>query len=378
MPVCSYLTTFRNIKRIVFETSFKFNNDGVYGRLSIAMVKQIAGRAGRYRTATQDVRDSQITPSTGRETISSTAEDIALPASLDELNSHVVKPVRGNHTLYSPGMTTLSVPENLGLVTTLHEADLPFIQDSMKADPPRLDTAGIHPPAEILKRFSAFFAPSTPFRFILRRLFNSATTNNRNFIASDREHLEIADVIEDIGPLSVVDRYIIAMCPVNPREDSGRNVVRAFAKCIARRSGGGFLDIPEINLEILDKPLSGDKDYLEELEMLHRAISLYCWLSFRFRAVFVNQSMAIHAKDLVEGQIERALNEFSANRKVRERLLFQSRRIKEEWLEAAKREEAMLERGRNLTVADADDLIENPEKETSEEESAREQAETSW
>jgi ATP-dependent RNA helicase SUPV3L1/SUV3 len=293
----------REIKRIVFETSFK-NDGSKFTRVPIAQVKQIAGRAGRYRTAVQDIRDTQMKSSTAGPTASS-------PSS-----------------------------ENVGLVTTLHAIDLPYIQDAMSAEAPPLTAAGIQPPAEVVKRFASYFPPSTPFRFILKRLFDSSSIHNRNFISNNQEQLVTADAIEDIKELSITDRYTISLCPVNLRDESMRPILRAFARCVAGRSGGGFLDIPELNLEILDLPVSGNRDYLHQLEVLHKAIGLYCWLSFRFRGVFTNQAMAMYTKELVERQIERGLSEFSANKKLRSKLLFQRRKLKEEWMETMKREQS--------------------------------------
>jgi ATP-dependent RNA helicase SUPV3L1/SUV3 len=268
----------------------------------VDQIKQIAGRAGRYRTATQALREAQNRPH-----------------AVDK-----VAPAAGG---------------NLGLVTTLHDLDLPYIQEAMNAEAPPLTSAGIQPPSELVRRFASYFPPSTPFRFVLKRLFDSSTLHTRNFYSNNQEQCRIADVIEDIKGMTVTDRYVFTLCPVNLRDAKMLPILRAYAKRVADRSGGGFLDIPELNLELLDRPRSGDKEYIEQLETLHRAIGLYNWLSFRFRGVFTNQAMAMYAKELAERQIERALNEFSANRKVRENLLFQRQELKKKWLEEAKKRE---------------------------------------
>jgi len=191
--------------------------------VSIAQVKQIAGRAGRYRTAPQALREAQIG----------------------------VSSIEASPTAPRPA-------ENLGLVTTLYDVDLPYIHEAMKADLPPLTSGGIQPPSDLVKRFSAYFPPSAPFRFILKRLFDSSITHHRYFVARNEEQLLIADAIEDIKGINVPDRYVISLCPVNLRGGSMLPILRAFAKCIANRSGGGFLEIADLHLEVLDRPLSAN------------------------------------------------------------------------------------------------------------------------
>ena len=92
---------------------------------------------------------------------------------------------------------------------------------------------------------------------------------------------------------------------------------RAFATCMAEHTNGRLLDLPELNLEILEQPVSGSKEYLHELESLHKSVILYSWLSFRVGGVFTDRTLAAHVKELVEERMIRALTEFSANKKLR-------------------------------------------------------------
>ena len=47
--------------------------------------------------------------------------------------------------------------------------------------------------------------------------------------------------------------------------------------------------------------------YLKEAEFLHKAITTYLWLSYRFNGVFISQALAFHVKDLVEVKINQCL-----------------------------------------------------------------------
>ena len=98
------------------------------------------------------------------------------------------------------------------------------------------------------------------------------------------------------------------------------SVLAAFARCVGDNSSGALLDIPEIRLDILDKPIVANRDYIANLESLHKTLILYLWLSYRFAGVFINQAMAFHVKKLVEERIDKMLAEYSSSPAIRERI----------------------------------------------------------
>ena len=63
--------------------------------------------------------------------------------------------------------------------------------------------------------------------------------------------------------------------------------------------------------------MSGKKEYLQQLEILHKSVILYAWLSFRFGGVFTDRTLVAHVKDMVEERMIRALSEFSSHRDLR-------------------------------------------------------------
>lgn len=210
---------------------------------------------------------------------------------------------------------------NIGLVTSLNDIDLPYIQEALNSEAQPIVAAGILPPTHIVQRFASYFPPVIPFTYILRRLHALSRASSRFFLCSIEDQCEITEIIEDIPGLSVIDRYIIASSPAPTRDETVRAVAEALARCVAQQKDGGLLDVPEMPLEILDQPVSGDRQYLRRLEGLHRSLILYLWLSYRFGGVFTNRAMATHAKELVEEKIDRALLEFSANSSLRKSLL---------------------------------------------------------
>lgn len=268
------------IKRVVFETVTK--HDGTKMRtLTLPELKQIGGRAGRYRTAAQAVQDSENTPA-------------AMPTGT------ALAPQPPKPTI--PAAKTGSV----GYVTTLDHEDLDVVSDSFSQEAEPLKTAGLFPPTFVVERFASYFPAGTPFSFMLLRLRDIARLPGLYHMCSFRDNIDIANNIQAY-PLSVHDRCIFLTAPVSLRDYGMKDVLRALAQRVAFNESGRLLDIKELNLEILDYtrdnyPL-GPPDYLKHLEALHKSLTLYLWLSYRYVGVFQDQTLAFHVKELVEEKI---------------------------------------------------------------------------
>ncbi|KAJ5160219.1 ATP-dependent RNA helicase DHX8 [Penicillium canariense] len=255
-------------KRIIFETLIKRTPAGLQ-RLSVPEIKQIGGRAGRYRPA-------------------------------------------GVHN----GSEDSSEP-NVGLVTCIEEVDLPYIQQAMGMEPPPLRAAGLWPPDFAFQKFAAYFPRSVPFEYLIKRLMEIAQVNPLFFLCETDGQLQNAEIIDTVEGLRIQDQLTLMAAPMETKDQSSRAVCGSFAACVAENTRGRLLDIPSLDLEILEKTVSGNKDYLHALESLHKAIILYSWLSFRFGGIFTDRTLAAHVKELVEERMIRALTEFSANKKLR-------------------------------------------------------------
>ena len=275
----------RAIKRIIFESVSKFNGSSIQA-IEPAHLKQIAGRAGRYRTALQ---------------AESPAEDS------DEGKEE------------PKGL--LSTPESsLGLVTTLEQADLPYLRRFMESEPEPIMSAGIFPPTTILLQFAAYFPPSTSFSYILLRLHELSLTHPRYHLCILKDQIAIADTIQPVESLSIHDRIVFCAAPATLRSKNMAAILAAFARCVGDNSSGALLDIPEIPLDILNKEIKPDRNSMEMLESLHKSLIIYLWLSYRFAGVFIDQTMAFHVKRLVEERIDKMLAEYSSSPAIRERI----------------------------------------------------------
>jgi ATP-dependent RNA helicase SUPV3L1/SUV3 len=262
------------IRRVVFEATHKRDSSS-YRQMSVSELKQIGGRAGRYRTANQAIQ-------------AGTSED-------SKTGDEPPKPK----------------PSGPGLVTALEDEDLAVVIQAFNSEPEPLRTAGIQPPVAAVERLSTYFPPNTPLSFILTRLRDIARLSSRFHLCHLKEMLEIADLIQPF-PMSIYDRVVFLNAPVELRDSNGRKVVQSFARCVSRMEGGDLLDMPEIQLELLDVQLRdwkhGPADYLRRLESLHKSVTLYLWLSYRFSGIFRSQNLAFHVKGLVEAKINEHLS----------------------------------------------------------------------
>ncbi|KAI5293153.1 RNA helicase [Ascosphaera acerosa] len=244
-----------SVKRIIFETTVKRLATG-YERLSVSQIKQIGGRAGRYRVPSK----------TG-------------------------------------GGGGGGGQASAGLVTCLEDVDLPYIQQALAAEAAPIDRAGLLPLDNMIRAFADHFGPDTPFSYVLQKMFRLARLDDADyFLCSTQPHVRIGDLLEGITGLTVNDMLVFTAAPL-PSSKLMDNVARVFARCVAEDSDGHLLDIDQLNLPILNQPVSDDSLYLRGLEQLHRALVLYLWLSFRAGGVFTDRALATHVRDITEGTV---------------------------------------------------------------------------
>ncbi len=266
-----------SIKRIIFEATSK--HDGLDFRLiQTSEIKQIAGRAGRYKTASDAMK-----------------KDSAEDTNEESATGQEKEPVK-----------------SVGLVTTLESFDLPIVRRAMETEVEPLKTAGLFPPSDVLLRFANYFPPKTPFSYIVLRLHEISSLHPSFHLCRLKEQIEVADLIQPYN-LTNMDRIVFMSAPVAIREPGFAEVIKEFADCVAKQTGGELLDLKSLNLELLEMDIhahpQGSKGYLKESEVLHKSLTLYLWLSYRFAGIFRSQALAFHVKSLVEEKIDQCLAE---------------------------------------------------------------------
>ncbi|KAI4844047.1 P-loop containing nucleoside triphosphate hydrolase protein, partial [Aureobasidium sp. EXF-8846] len=338
-----------SIKRVIFESSAKF--DGFRQRTLVTPdIKQIAGRAGRYKSAYQANKASEeaVTQALAEAKADSEPEKVTITESSVEDPAPVEASSQGmpatdvdlsSQTPSIEEASAKSQDSTLGLVTTLEDFDFPVIAKAMKEEPEPIRSAGIFPPAPIVERFASYFPPGTPFSYILMRLHELSQMHSRFHLCGLRDQLWIADLIEPIQGLTVTDRNILCACPASKSDkDLISRLMPALARCIEQQGGGALFEIEEMPLEVLELEMSPNRDYLRKLEQLHKAIVSYLWLSYRFAGIFSTRPLAFHVKGLVEEKIEHVLHQFSFTESQRRKI----KAAREKSLMAESRRENML------------------------------------
>jgi len=249
-------------------------------------IKQIAGRAGRYAAATDANQKITATPSDPAERYNSRP-----PPS-----------------------------KNVGYVTTLENFDLPIVRAALRTEVEPLKAAGLHPPGHIIERFASYFPRDTPFSYILLRLHELASINPEFFLCTLTDQIDVANVIQEFD-LSIKERLTFIGAPISLRDPGFVAITKELAACVSSKTTNGhILDLKSFNLELLEQDIhdhsNGAKGFLRSAEALHKAITLYMWLSYRFAGLFTSHKLALHLKELTEAKIEQCLSVFEYDEKL--------------------------------------------------------------
>ncbi|WVQ80492.1 hypothetical protein IAT38_002597 [Cryptococcus sp. DSM 104549] len=277
------------IKRIIFDSLDKWNGKQRVP-LSLMQIKQIAGRAGRFRTA----NDSTTTP-----TLESLAED-------GDVSTPDETPAAG------------------GCATTFRAGDLPILRELMTRSLPSIQRARIDPPYPNIVNLAGLLPESTTYREILEHFAALAQLPPDTVLSAPAQKLELADIVEvarDNISMSEVD--LLTYAPVSVRSEDARKVfvriVEAFSSkgCVvlddilAESGMLETLESVEISLRALprkDSLIPGVVvDALPDIESLHKALVLYIWMTFRLEVAFPERAEASELKMRSESVLEECL-----------------------------------------------------------------------
>ncbi|KAL6526581.1 RNA helicase [Orobanche gracilis] len=219
-----------NISRIIFSTLRKF--DGVETRdLTVPEIKQIAGRAGRYRS---------------------------------------------------------KFP--VGEVTCLDAEDMPLLISSLSSPSPIIEKAGLFPNFDLLLMYSRLH-PTYGLYQILEQFVEKAKLSEKYFIADCEHLLKVAAVIDEL-PLSLSDKYLFTVSPVDMDDDISSQGLTQFAKSYCKSRS---VRLKEIFTPGTLKVPKAHKS-LKELESIHKVLDLYVWLSFHMEDSFPDRELAASQK----------------------------------------------------------------------------------
>ena len=259
-----------NIKRVVFSDVVKF--DGKSDRpLAPAELKQIAGRAGRFKS---------------------------------------IYPV--------------------GFATSFDNDHQKLIRQSISASLKQSPFAGILPAYEQIELFALGTAQDgveMPFSEILEEFTALATVDNEFFLCGFDSLLQIAKAIDDI-PLQLKDRYIFCLSPCQTSNPFVMRFLRQYAQqfselssrqgskdILPTRPSRSALILGEEEEEVEKVPLGVDEDMcsgdMDMVENAYAVLDLYLWLSWRFSS-FLDRDAAQVLQQICNQRIESSLKSQSS------------------------------------------------------------------
>lgn len=251
-----------SIKRIVFASMSKFDGYEV-ASLSVSATKQIAGRAGRYSTAEGELE---------------------------------------------------------GLVTTLQRRDMALLHKQMGSEVEDLERACIWPPGEFWSYYIAQFKHNILLPEAIGKLAKDvARYRLKDYFYMDFERqVEILNLMIPLDlhmKLTIDDQVKLMLTPVN-FQAVGPEVIETcikFFETILDIEPKTVFDFDFLHLSVLLKRPSVAStpdqilDYLSALEIDHKLVLCFMWLSQRWPTIFVDRESAHEIKFLVEKRISEEL-----------------------------------------------------------------------
>jgi ATP-dependent RNA helicase SUPV3L1/SUV3 len=237
-------------------------------------------------------------------------------------------------------------PQLGGVVTTLHQVDLPILRDVLPLPLPLLQRAVIDIPLSALSELTDLLPPTTPFAELLEHL-SDLSALPPNTTAGGFEHkTPLADVVQILrDKLSLSEMDLFTYCPVSVRDPQSlaifSSIVKAYAeegiveidKIVEPTKLFVTLDMVEATLAVLP-PLPPEFGVgkrllippilvtsIPLLETLHKSLTLYIWLSFRLEIAFPDRNSAQSYKERVEKCLAECLDRMPGlrNKKTYER-----------------------------------------------------------
>ena len=174
-----------NIRRVVFSSLDKFDGEAVRP-LTPSEVRQIAGRAGRYRAG---------------------------------------------------GAAA-------GEVTCLHDGDMRRLRAGLAAPLPPLERAGLAPSFEQLDAFDRAELRRLPFADVLAGFEESARTDRRYFCCTLEPAVRLAELLELEPALTLAQRHTLSQTPLDAHNDLHADALASWAKAIGRGAPARLLHAP--------------------------------------------------------------------------------------------------------------------------------------
>lgn len=268
------------IRRIIFDDHRKFDGKQLKP-IETPQVKQIAGRAGRFKVAPSS-RDFKNPGST------STENDATTPATAADYN--------------------------VGYVSAFHQGTLNYVKQQLALPSVPLNHGIVWPSDTLWAHYMSSFQRGTPFTSIIQRFSKEVVHQSSDFEVADIENrLSMVGELQKVKGLSVSDQLRISTAPVSSRLPNFEAVIREFCQTVAKSQSKTIfqyedcLDFTIVSGD-LPNPLTTDpneyKELLSATETLHKFVMVWLWMNIRYPTYFVDRESATDLKAVIEERIE--------------------------------------------------------------------------
>ncbi|GMM34899.1 ATP-dependent RNA helicase [Saccharomycopsis crataegensis] len=308
-----------SIRKVIFSTTEKFDG-GSRRRLTVSEIKQISGRAGRFKSANFGNKSSSSEP------VFDVLEDEKVMKEKSEPSS--------------------SSAAAVGYVTAMHNRGLSYIRSCLSHKITNIEKACLWPPDHILTEYISEFPSKTSLTHILK-VYGKEVTTSELFFSSDVEpKIELCEIIEQFHQTSknqilpIGDQLTLLKIPLSRITPLTYRIFLEFCETICSGKTKYIFDF-SLPFEMLannesqpiydpskpqessvfykghnlvdavfnktNKPSNSTLEYLASLESLHSLFMVFCWLCYRYPYNFVGINFTIQLKHLSEYKISEML-----------------------------------------------------------------------
>ncbi|CDO93807.1 unnamed protein product [Kluyveromyces dobzhanskii CBS 2104] len=237
-----------SINRVVFTASYKFNGVEIVP-LTLSNVKQIGGRAGRFKGKKSD----------------GTSE------------------------------------KSIGYVTAIDHDILTDVHNGINAPIQYLEKAVVWPTDELINDLLSFYPSGTKLTVLLNKFKDDIRKSSTKMFELSHidDKMKIVSTFEDMHGLTLKDKLRLSNAPVREKPMIMR-VFLKFCETIAERRTMTLLNYPLPFSLLHSRHIKDESVSLEFYEEFHQLINLYCWLHIRYPNLFVDYESAIDIKNHCE------------------------------------------------------------------------------
>ncbi len=260
------------IKRVIFHSTIKFDGTELV-KVPIPQVKQIAGRAGRYKISSNP----------------NATVDISISGEEEEVK-HEQDPA-------------------VGYVTAIDSNSLRYVRLAMSTPTINLTKASIFPSDDMLLSIALEYNDTSLIE-VFNTISEEIEESKLYSIADLKPRFRIANVLNQVYGLTFSDQVKLSMAPVNLNETILISAFIQFSRAIANLTSKSISDFGDIiDLKILNLPRPYNSAQLSSFEILDKVLNLFLWLSNRFPNIMVDRLSARQLKNLCELRIDQTLED---------------------------------------------------------------------